>query len=145
MDEKQIQAIKAFARKRFLRPEDAEDFVQNVCEKYLNNRKATLRQLHIDELRNQNGSTRNGNKPCKKIPNRDLVTFHENMLKLIPPDHLREKIAETKLNILYQGERVALILRDLWGFDFKEIGFVLGQTEQGAHHLYTSALKDITE
>ena len=138
-----IQAIKSFARKRFLNPQDAEDFVQTVYERWLSGRKACLRKLHIDELRVQRGDKRKEKKFRNKIPHSAYVEFHDYMLNIKPRDHIADKDAAARLNKIYKLNRIAIILVDWWGMSFWELGYVLNITESGAALLYKRAVKEI--
>lgn len=143
IDEKKLQAIKNFAHHKFLRTEDALDFIQNVCEAYLRDRKATLKQLHIDELRTHRGDRRKNKKYRNKIPQFAYVEFHDYMLSIKPPEYIKNKDAAARLNKLYRLHRMAIILVEWWGFTFYELGYLFGITESGAALLYKRAVKEI--
>lgn len=117
--------------KNFNRSDLSDDFTQYAVEHLLNGRKATMKQLFVDFIRQELGDSRASGDALyktgapKKI--KQFTLWEEYM----------DKSAEDKHNFDYNAivdklegpQRTMLVLYYEWGFELKEIGKALGVSE----------------
>lgn len=124
--------------RHYNRPDDADDFAGWACLKVFEGRKASIKNLFIDYLRNEYGSTgllRHTDNPRKIKKNMCKQSIDDTAvnLNLRAASRTERNFGDSEylLKNLSRYERTVLILREIWGFDEKEIAYCFGITESG--------------
>lgn len=114
-----------------------EDFTQEVLIAAFNGRKATVKQLLVDYLRQEFGDNRYNKDRSLKFAN--LVSLEEYM-DTSTIEYKEEEFLEI-VDLLDGNDRTVLMLLYKWGFSFKEVGEVLDVSESRVSQIHKEISK----
>lgn len=112
---------------------DAEDFAQEAVQKLSSGRQTTLENLFIDYLRHYYGRKLKGahNKTMERLAYTvlDSAMNPRGILEDKPRDTMNAEDCARLVNYLKGEGRALFILRYVWGYSLKELGYLYGVTD----------------